>query len=91
VKPQSDVHRRGFHGELVEKSWPQRIATQRWIQAAFWFYGLYVLSGEPSRLHRRFAGSRPGSVCGLKQSANVFIFGVYTMVADLQHDAPILR
>jgi len=35
VKPQNDVHQRGFHGELVEKSWPQRIATQRWIQAAF--------------------------------------------------------
>ena len=35
MKPQNDVHQRGFHGELVEKSWPQRIATQRWIQAAF--------------------------------------------------------
>jgi hypothetical protein len=35
VKPQNDVHQRGFHGELVEKSWLQRIATQRWIQAAF--------------------------------------------------------
>jgi len=35
VKSQNDVHQRGFHGELVEKSWPQRIATQRRTQAPF--------------------------------------------------------
>ena len=32
----------------------------------------------------------PDPLCGLSRP-NVFIFGVYTTVIDLQHDAPILR